>query len=70
MTYECQIENMNEYYKCLANKNINGQKLTIIWNLEDLKISHVDKILVEDIINSYKQSSERKAHSPQHVVVY
>jgi len=70
MTYECQIENMNEYYKCLANKNINGQKLTIIWNLEDLKISHVDKILVEDIINSYTQSSERKAHSPQHVVVY
>jgi len=34
---------INEYDHCVANKTINGRQCTIIWHLDDLKISHVDK---------------------------
>ena len=32
----------NSYDPCVANKMINGQKMTIIWHVDDLKISHKD----------------------------
>jgi len=38
---------INEYDLCVANKYINGQRCTIIWHLDDLKISHVDKYVVK-----------------------
>jgi len=41
---------INPYNQCVANKMINGKQCTIIWNVDDLKISHVDKNVVEDII--------------------
>ena len=41
---------VNDYDQCVANKTINGRQCTIIWHLDDLKISHVDKEVVEDII--------------------
>jgi len=42
---------LNEYNKCLAIKIINGKQSTIIWHMDDLKISHVDKNILEDNIN-------------------
>ena len=39
---------INDYDQC-ASKNINGKQCTIIWHV-DLKISHIDKNIVEDII--------------------
>jgi len=41
---------INEYNHCVANKTINGRQCTIIWHVDDLKISHVNKKVVEDII--------------------
>jgi len=41
---------INPYNQCVANKMINGKQCTIIWNVDDLKISHVDKNVVEDIL--------------------
>ena len=41
---------INEYDQCMANKTINGRQFTVIWHVDDLKISHVDKMVVEDII--------------------
>jgi len=41
---------LNEYDKCVANKMINGKQCTIIWHVDDLKISHVEQKLVKDII--------------------
>jgi hypothetical protein len=43
---------LNKYDKCVANKMINGQQCTIIWHVDDLKISHCDPSVVEDIIKS------------------
>jgi hypothetical protein len=41
---------LNIYHKCIANKLINSKQCTIIWHVDDLKISHVDKKVVNDII--------------------
>jgi len=41
---------LNEYNIFVANKMINDQQCTIIWHVYNLKISHVDKKVVEDII--------------------
>lgn len=41
---------MNPYDCCLANKVIDGHQCTIIWHVDDLKISHVDPDVVTGII--------------------
>jgi len=41
---------LNEYDKCVANKTINGKQCTILWHVDDLKISHVDPKVVNDVI--------------------
>ena len=42
---------VNDYDQCVVNKTINGRQCTIIWHVDYLKISHVDKEVIEDIIN-------------------
>ena len=37
---------------CVANKEINGKQCTIVWHVDDLKISHVDPKVVDEIIAS------------------
>ena len=41
---------INDYDRCVANKIINGKQCTIIWHVDDLKISHKDKAVVHDIL--------------------
>jgi hypothetical protein len=41
---------INPYDWCVANKYINGSQCTIIWHVDDLKISHVDANVVTEII--------------------
>jgi len=41
---------INNYNRCMANKMINGKQCTIIWHVNDLKISHKDKAVVDDIL--------------------
>ena len=41
---------INDYDQCVANKTNNDKQCTIIWHVDDLKISHVDKNVVEDIL--------------------
>ena len=33
---------VNPYDPCVANKMINGSQMTVIWHVDDLKISHKD----------------------------
>ena len=40
----------NAYDSCVVNKMINGKQCTITWHVDDLKISHVDSKVVDDII--------------------
>jgi Reverse transcriptase (RNA-dependent DNA polymerase) len=41
---------INPYDTCVANKMINGKQCTILWHVDDLKISHVDANVVTDVI--------------------
>ena len=42
---------LNPYDECVANKTINGKQCTILWHVDDLKISHVDKSVVDDMLD-------------------
>jgi len=50
---------LNPYDKCVANNIIAGKKCTILWHVDNLKISHVDKNVVEDIL---KKLNEKFGH--------
>jgi hypothetical protein len=42
---------INPYDFCVANKTIDGKQCTIVWHVNDLKISHVDPKAVTTILN-------------------
>lgn len=39
---------INQYDICVANKMINGKQFTVLWHVDDLKISLKDKKVVTD----------------------
>ena len=41
---------LNPYDACVANKEINGSQCTIIWHVDDLKISHKDPKVVDSVL--------------------
>ena len=41
---------LNPYDICVANKTVNGSQITVLWYVDDLKISHIDKKVVDDTI--------------------
>jgi hypothetical protein len=42
---------INPYNFCVTNKFINGKQCTIVWHVDDLKISRVDRKVVTTILN-------------------
>ena len=46
---------INPYDKCVANKVINGKQCTIVWYIDDNKVSHVDKNVVTEVIELMKR---------------
>ena len=56
---------LNLYDKCVVNKNIEGKQCTIIWHVDDLKVSRRKKEVVEDILKKLT-NLDKKNHS-QHV---
>ena len=45
---------INPYDWCVANKDINGLQCTIVWHVDDLKISHQDTAVVDKVIASLR----------------
>ena len=45
----------NPYDPCVANKIIDGHQCTIVWHVDDLKISHVSAKVVDDIIGMLQE---------------
>ena len=41
---------INPYDRCVANKTINGKQCTIVWYVDDCKISHVKQKVIDEII--------------------
>jgi hypothetical protein len=49
-------------YECyVANKEINGPHCTIIWHVDDLKISHFDPTVVTDVIQMLSHEFGKEA---------
>ena len=42
----------NPYDSCVMNKVVNGKQCTILWHVDDLKISHVDGSVNESVLES------------------
>ena len=51
----------NPYDPCVVNKYINGKQCTILWHVDDLKISHVDPDVVTEIINMVEAEFGKEA---------
>ena len=52
----------NPYDWCVTNKMVNGKQLTIVWHVDDLKSSHVDKNVVTKIISKLKKQYGKDAY--------
>ena len=61
----------NDYDACTMNKMVNGSQLTIVWHVDDCKISHIDKKMVTDMFIKLeekfgKESSVTVPRGPVH----
>ena len=52
---------INPYDWCVANKTVNGKQITIVWHVDDLKISHVDKDVVTEYITKLQERYGKEA---------
>ena len=41
---------INPYDQCVANMEVDGSQCTIVWHVDDLKISHRTRKTIEDVI--------------------
>jgi hypothetical protein len=51
---ESQGFTLNPYDPCVANKVINGKQFTVVWHVDDIKMSHVDEKEVSKLITWLK----------------
>ena len=50
---------INPYDPCVANKMVNGKQLTVVWHVDDLKVSHVSSDVVTKMADWLKSTYER-----------
>ena len=46
----------NKYDDCVVNKTINGHQMTVVWHVDDLKVSHIDSKEVDKFIEQMEQT--------------
>ena len=51
---------VNPYDPCVANLDQGGSQLTVVWHVDDLKISHRNKAIVDDFIHWVKSKYEEE----------
>ena len=57
---------INPYDWCVANKTINGQQCTIIWHVDDLKISHAEPDVVTSVIKLLESEFAKRSSLDRH----
>ena len=50
---------LNSYDPCVANKMVNGRQCTIVWYVDDNKISHVDSKVVDCLIAELEKKHDK-----------
>jgi hypothetical protein len=51
---------INPYDTCVANKIVNGKQLTIVWHVDDIKVSHVNIKVVDELICQMEEESGKE----------
>jgi Reverse transcriptase (RNA-dependent DNA polymerase) len=51
----------NPYDSCIVNKMINGKQCTVCWYVDDVKASHVEESVVEDLISKMQEEYGKEA---------
>jgi hypothetical protein len=51
---------INPYDWCVANKTINGKQCTVLWHVDDIKVSHKDPDVVTQVLECSKGSTEAR----------
>ena len=46
----------NKYDDCVVNKMINGQQMTVVWHVDNLKVSHVEAMEVEKFVQQMEET--------------
>ena len=46
----------NKYDDCVVNKTINGHQMTVVWHVDNLKVSHVNAQKVEKFIKQMEET--------------
>ena len=49
---------VNPYDPCVWNKMVNGKQLTIVFHVDDCKLSHIDSMVLDDTIEWLRQDCE------------
>jgi hypothetical protein len=52
---------LNKYDEYVANKMIDGKQCTILWHVDDLKLSHMGDAVVEEIISKLDERYGKEA---------
>ena len=45
----------------MVNKMVNGKQCTIVWHVDDLKVSHIDPKVVGDVLDQINQEYGKEA---------
>jgi hypothetical protein len=45
---------INPYDWCVANKTINGKQYTVLWRVDDIKVSHEDLEVVTQVLKLFE----------------
>ena len=57
---------LNQYDQCVANKMIDGKPCTVVWHVDDLKISHVSKEEIKQIITRLEEKYGKLSRVKKH----
>ena len=57
---------LNPYDPYVANKMVNGEQLTVCWHVDDLKPSHINPKVNDELYNGLKTHSGNSVKSRQH----
>lgn len=62
---------VNPYYGCVMNKMVDGKQYTVVWHIDDLKVSHVDPKVITMVLDqlSTKYGELMVTHGKNHVYV-
>ena len=52
---------LNMYDNCVANKQINGMQCTILWHVDDMKISHAKDAVLDEVITDLNEKYRKIA---------